>query len=145
MSFCYGIFAKILTFCKPKKTSPTNKELHEKLFSSVCDTYTNIHIADYTSSRLLKCDQNVPPEVTQSARKIIQEEKTWKATDYFRTKIIDSQMIRNDEQTVLAIVSMLLDVISKDASISEDTKVELVTGSTKKELLTQKIDRKSVV
>ncbi len=139
MSFCYGIFAKILTFCKPKKTSPTNKELHEKLFSSVCDTYTNIHIADYTSSRLLKCDQNVPPEVTQSARKIIQEEKTWKATDYFRTKIIDSQMIRNDEQTVLAIVSMLLDVISKDASISEDTKVELVTGSTKKELLTQKI------
>lgn len=139
MSFCYGIFAKILTFGKPKRTSPTNKELHEKLFSSVCDTYTNFHIADYTSSRLLKCDQNVPPEVAQSARKIIQEEETRKAADYFRTKIIDSQMIKNDEQTVFAIVSMLLDVISQDASISENTKVELVTGSTKKELLTQKL------
>ena len=56
MSFCYGIYAKILTFCKPRR-NPTNREIHEKLFGSVLEPYTQINIEDYTSTNLIKCVQ----------------------------------------------------------------------------------------
>lgn len=137
MSFCYGIYAKILTFCKPRRRNPTNREIHEKLFGSVLEPYTQINIEDYTSTNLIKCVQNVSTEISTAARKIIEENNTQKVADYFKAKIIDSQMIKSDSQTVLTLISLLLDIISKDDSISDDTKVELVNGSTKAELLMQ--------
>lgn len=139
MLLCYGIFAKILTFCKHSRGNPTNKEIHEILFSSVCKTYTEIPVGDYTSTHLLKCVQNVPPEVAGDARRLIQKEDTQKVAAYFKSKIIDSHIIKNDERTERGIVGQLLNIIREDVTISENTKVDLVTGRTKKELLTQEI------
>lgn len=138
MVFCYGVFIKLLNLCKPSKRNPSQKELQNKILSSVYEPYINAGISDYVSTDLAKCKQGLSNEIVNAARIIIDSGETKKIAVYFNKKIIECNMIKNDETTVNLLVSALLDIICNDNLISDNTIVEKVSGSTKKEILTKK-------
>lgn len=135
MKLCYGVFAKVLNLCKPGKRQPTQKELHNRILSSVYEPYRRVGIADDASTRLLQCKQGLQEELIKDARRLIDKGDARKVADHFQKKIIEQHLLKNSEEMRQALVLALLDIIAKDVSISDNTVVDLVGNTTKQELL----------
>ncbi|MDT3697871.1 MAG: hypothetical protein RO469_00470 [Thermincola sp.] len=144
MRLCFGSYFAVLVSCKAVNVD--NKQLCEVLLHSVAPnfefTFSGQENADRVredaSSKLLRCEQNLSKDVTDPARSADPQE----VAAYFKNnvlKLLDSNL---SKQVILA----LKDIISNDApekvgkkiqGIYDDTKVELVSGITKKELASQ--------
>lgn len=138
MIFCYGTFVKVLNLCKTGKRNPTQKELHNRILSSIYEPYCNVGIADDASTKLLQCRQGLSDDVIKEARQIIDNGEVKKVAERFQKKILEAHLLKSDITTRHVLVSALLDLINKDTSISENTVVDLVGEVTKKDLLLQK-------
>lgn len=138
MKLCYGVFAKVLNLCKPGKRQPTQKELNNRILSSVYEPYRRVGIADDASTRLLQCKQGLQEELIKDARRLIDKGETWKVAEHFQKKIIEQHLLKSSDEMKQALVLTLLDIIAKDETISDDTVVDLVGNVAKRELLKQK-------
>lgn len=144
MRLCFGSYFAVLVSCKAVNVD--NKQLCEVLLHSVAPnfefTFSGQENADRVredaSSKLLRCEQNLSKDVTDPARHANPQE----VAAYFKDnvlKLLDSNLFK---QIVLA----LRDIIASDTpeevgkkiyGIYDDTKVEMVSGTTKMELSSQ--------
>ena len=128
---CFGIYASVLRACVPRKNTrllTPQKQLVGVILLSVNNSY-DIRSDDYTTSRLLSCNNYLSAEVTDAAKTV--DSKAVSA--YFSKKVIP---LLDPNKVKLAVLA-LLDIITNDVTIDEDTIVNLVDGTTKRALLTQ--------
>lgn len=141
MRLCFGSYFTILTLCKANKVD--NKVLCETLFHSVAldyeFTYNGQPNADRArediSSKLRRCEQNVPDAISTSARAA----NTDDISKYFKNHILPLL----NENMIKHIILALKDVISKDPPVQEgknvygiddDTQIDRINGITKRAL-----------
>ncbi len=140
---CFGSFAKILNFCKPRKTSPTQKVLIGTMLLSVDET-CDLRDNDNAVSLLLSCKNDLPNgggdtggyvgsnrlgNVISKAQ--LSDKNT--VAQYFKNNVVPLLDPNKAKLAVLAIC----DLIREDTTIDEETTVELVENRTKKNLLKQ--------
>jgi len=132
---CFGTYASVLRACVPKKGTKlqtSKKKLVGLLLMSVDDTY-NITDDDYTTSRLITCDNALPSNITENAQGKLAD--TTSVVDYFKAKILP---LFNPNMLKLAVLA-LVDIVAADDAIKDDTAVELVDGKTKSALCSQDV------
>lgn len=144
MRLCFGSYLAVLVSCKAVNVD--NKQLCETLLHSVAPNFEFTfagqenpdRVREDASSKLLRCEQNLPKDVTGPARKANPQE----VAVYFRDNIL-SLLDRNlSKQIILALKDIIANdhpvkVGKKMLGIDDDTKVELVSGTSKKELASQ--------
>jgi len=139
---CFGSYMAVLVSCKAVNVD--NKELCEALLHSVAPnfefTYDGQENADRVredvSSKLLRCEQNLSKDVSDPARTAGTEE----VASYFRDNILPMLDRNMSKQIILALKDIIANdppvkVGNKMQGIDGDTKVELVSGITKSELV----------
>lgn len=144
MRLCFGSYLAVLVSCKAVNVD--NKELCEALLHSVAPNFEFIYngqenadrVREDNSSKLLRCENNLPPDVVRAARSTNAET----VSAYFRDSV--ARLI--DESRRKHIILALKDIISNDPpvhvgkkvqGIDADTKIDLVSGTTKKTLAEQ--------
>lgn len=144
MRLCFGSYLAVLVSCKAINVD--NKQLCETLLHSVAPNFEFTfagqenpdRVREDASSKLLRCEQNLPKDVTGPARKVNPQE----VAIYFRDNILCLLDRNLSKQMILA----LKDIITNDhpgkvgkrmLGIDDDTKVDLVNGTSKKGLALQ--------
>lgn len=141
--FCFGSFAKILNFCKPRKTSPTQKVLIGTMLLSVDET-CDLRDNDNAVSLLLSCKNDLPNGGIDTGgyvgsnrlgNVISKAQKADRNTvaQYFKNNVVP---LLDPNKTKLAVLA-IRELIREDKTIDEETVVDLVGNRTKKTLLTQ--------
>jgi len=144
MRLCFGSYLAVLVSCKAVNVD--NKTLCDALLHSVAPqfefTFAGQENADRVredvTSKLLRCEQNISKEITNAARKIDAQDVAM----YFKENILRLLDVNKRKHIILA----LKDIIAKDAliqmkgklvGIGDDTKIDIISGTTKGELATQ--------
>ena len=144
MRLCFGSYLAVLVSCKAVNVD--NKVLCEALLHSVAPDYKFFYngqentdrVREDNSSKLLRCEQNLPKDVTTPARSVNPLEVVAKFKSEILPLINDSQ----HRQIILA----LKDIIANDHPVTEGKKVfgitdeatvDIVSGTTKSALTAQ--------
>lgn len=141
--FCFGSFAKVLNFCKPRKTSPTQKVLVGTMLMSVDET-CDLRDNDNAVSLLLSCKNDLPNggvdtggyEGSNRLGNVISKAQAadkHTVAQYFKKNIVP---LLDPNKTKLAVLA-IRELIRDDETIDEETIVDLVGYTTKKALLTR--------
>jgi len=144
MRLCFGSYLAVLVSCKAVNVD--NKDLCEALLHSVAPKFEFTfngqenpdRVREDASSKLLRCEQNLPKDVTTPARAIDSQ----KVVADFRSNVLP---LLNDSQ-YSQIILALKDIIANDPPVTEgkktygitdDTPVDVIGGTTKKALASQ--------
>lgn len=144
MRLCFGSYLAVLVLCKAVNVD--NKDLCEALLHSVAPNYEFTYkgqenpdrVREDVSSKLLRCVQNLSNDVITPARS--------KSPDEVAVYFMDNILRLLDENRRKHIILALKDIIANDSpvqvkkrmfGIDDDTKVNIVNGTKKKELATQ--------
>ena len=145
MRLCFGSYLAVLVSCKAVNVD--NKVLCEALLHSVAPDYGFVfagqenpdRVREDNSSKLLRCEQNLPKDVTTPARSANPQD----VAAYFKDKILP---LLNDSQ-YRQIILALKDIIANDPpvpegrrvfGITDETAVDIVGGTTKSALASQR-------
>lgn len=144
MRLCFGSYLAVLVSCKAVNVE--NKGLCETLLHSVAPNYEFTYngqenanrVREDVSSKLLRCDLNVPPDVVTPARTAKPEE----VAAYFKDHVAPLIDGNRRKDIILALKDIIAnDPVVQDGKkkygIDDDTVVDLVSGATKKALLLQ--------
>lgn len=141
MRLCFGSYLAVLVSCKAVNVD--NKVLCEALLHSVAPDYEFVfagqdnpdRVREDNSSKLLRCEQNLPKDVTTPARSANPQD----VAAYFKDTVLP---LLNDSKYRFAILAFK-DIIANDFPVTEgrnvfgiadDTTVDVVSGTTKREL-----------
>ena len=144
MRLCFGSYLAVLVSCKAVNVD--NKVLCEALLHSVAPDYEFVfagqenpdRVREDNSSKLLRCEQNLPKDVTTPARSANPQD----VAAYFKDKVLP---LLNDSQ-YRQIILALKDIIANDLTVTEgrrvfgitdETTVDIVGGMTKNALVSQ--------
>ena len=128
---CFGTYASVLRSCIPKKNTrlmTPQKDFIPIILKSVNNTYF-IRDDGYTASRLVSSNNNLAVDITEKA----QDANVKAVAEYFKNKVLS---LLDPNKTKLAVLA-IRHIILSDATIDEDTVVDLVSGIIKSALLTQ--------
>jgi len=144
MRLCFGSYLTVLVSCKAVNVD--NKVLCEALLHSVAPDYDFFfkgqenpdRVREDNSSKLLRCEQNLPKDVTTPARDANPQD----VSAYFKEEILP---LLNDSQ-YRQIILVLKDIIANDPPVTEgrkvvgitdDATVDIVNRTTKEALASQ--------
>jgi hypothetical protein len=144
MRLCFGSYLAVLVSCKAVNVD--NKQLCEALLHSVAPNYEFTfagqenpdRVREDVTSKLLRCEQNLPKDVTDPARTADPQEVAL----YFRDHVLRLLNENLSKQIILAFKDIIANdkhemIKNKMHGIEDDTNIELVNGITKKELAVQ--------
>lgn len=144
MRLCFGSYLAVLVSCKAINVD--NKQLCEALLHSVAPNYEFTfagqenpdRVREDVTSKLLRCEQNLPKDVTDPARSADAQEVAL----YFKDHILGLLDENLSKQIILAFKDIIANdkpemIKKKMHGIEDDTKIELIAGITKKELAEQ--------
>lgn len=144
MRLCFGSYLAVLVSCKAIHVD--NKDLCEALLHSVAPDFEFTYegqldadrVREDNSSKLLRCEQNLSPDITNPARTADPQE----VAVYFKKNVLPLL----DGNRRKHIILVLKDIIANDQpvrvgnkfqGIDDDTRVDKVGGVTKKMLASQ--------
>lgn len=141
MRLCFGSYLAVLVSCKAPNVD--NKVLCETLLHSVAPNFeftfkgqeNEDRVKEDVSSKLLRCEQNVSPDVITPARSTTPQT----VAIYFQDHICSLIDENRRKEIILAIKDVitndpLVQVNKKTFGIDDDTVVDIVSGTTKREL-----------
>lgn len=144
MRLCFGSYLAVLVSCKAVNVD--NKQLCEALLHSVAPNYEFTfagqenpdRVREDVTSKLLRCEQNLPKDVTDPARTADPQEVAL----YFRDHVLGLLNENLSKQIILAFKDIIANdkhemIKNKMHGIEDDTKIELVNGIIKRELAVQ--------
>lgn len=144
MRLCFGSYLAVLVSCKAVNVD--NKQLCEALLHSVAPNYEFTfagqenpdRVREDVTSKLLRCEQNLPKDVTDPARTADPQEVAL----YFKDHVLGLLNENLSKQIILAFKDIIANdkpemIKNKMHGIEDDTKIELVNGIIKRELAAQ--------
>lgn len=139
MKLCFGSIARILNSYRISSKNTSQPKLIKALLSLSVKTGEYISdITDPQATRLLKCQDAIPPAVVEDVRKVIEtDEGRQKTKERFEKRIVDASLIKLDKESLIDIMSALRFIIESDKSILGDTKIDIISEKTKNVLLSQ--------